>query len=168
MKNKGFSLIEMIIFIVVFSVGVVGIMVVFYNTLPKLSNPTVRLKGVEVAGAIMDEILSRKFDNDTPEGGGTIELSLVNIGREASDGTNTIGFDDVDDYNNLSCITGSNGCFDDITPGYKVNIKVTCAKLNGNKIEDASCPQNYKLITVTVAGRIANEQYILKSVKANF
>ncbi len=168
MKNKGFSLIEMIIFIVVFSVGVVGVMVVFYNTLSRTSNPIVRLKGVDVASAVMDEILSRKFDNDTPNGGGKISLNLVNIGKELNDGNNVIGFDDVDDYDNLLCTTGSNGCFNNITPGYRVDIKVTCAQLNGNKIETAACPTNYKLITVIVKGHIKNEQYILKSVKANF
>ena len=168
MNNRGFSLIEIIIFIVVFSVGVVGVMVVFYNTLSKTSNPTIRLKGVEVASAVMNEVLSRKFDNDTPNGGGTIPLSLVNIGKEASDGNNTIGFDDVDDYNNLSCTTGSNGCFDNITPGYRVEIKVQYAKVDSNKVETASTPQNYKLITVTVSGHIPNEKYVLKSLKGNF
>ncbi len=168
MKNKGFSLIEIIIFIVVFSIGVVGIMVVFYNTLSKTSNPTIRFKGVEVAAAVMDEILSRKFDNDTPNGGGTIALSLVNIGKETPDGNNTMQFDDVDDYNNLSCITGSNGCFDDITPGYRVRIVVQCAKLENDKITAASCPQNYKLITLSVFGHISKEKYVLKSIKANF
>ena len=168
MNNKGFSLIEIIIFIVVFSVGVMGVMVVFYNTLSKTSNPTIRLKGVEVASAVMNEILSRKFDNDTPNGGGTIPLSLVNIGKETIDGNNTIGFDDVDDYDNLSCTTGSNGCFDNITPGYYVSITVQCAKLNSNNVEAAICPQNFKLITVRVKSKGLDETYTLKSLKGNF
>ncbi len=169
MKNKGFSLIEMVIFIVVFSIGVVGIMVVFYNTLSKTSNPVVRLSGIDVASAVMNEILSRKFDNDTPNGGGTIALSLVNIGKEPPDDDNTLQYDDVDDYNGLSCITGSNGCFEGVTPGYRVKITVKCAQVDSSgKVLTATCPTNYKLITVTVFGHTGNEKYILKSIKANF
>ncbi len=169
MNRKGLTLIELILFIVVFSIGVAGVLVLFYNTLNRSSNPTIRLKGVEVASAVMDEILSRKFDNDTPNGGGTIALNLVNIGKEAPDDSNTIQYDDVDDYNGLSCITGSTGCFERITPGYKVSITVTCATVDASgKVAKAPCPTNYKLITVKVQGHISNETYTLKGLKANF
>ena len=169
MNRKGLTLIEMIVFIVIFSIGVMGVLVLFYNTINRSSNPTIRLKGVEVASAVMDEILSRKFDNDTPNGGGTIPLSLVNIGKEPPDDSNTIQYDDVDDYNGLSCITGSSGCFEDITPGYRVNISVTCAQVaSDGKITQAACPTTYKLITVRVEGHVPNETYVLKSLKANF
>ncbi len=169
MKSKGFSLIELVIFIVVFSIGVLGVLVTFYNSLQHSGESILRMKGVEVAGAIMDEILSRKFDNDTPNGGGTIPLSLVNIGREAPDDSNTIQFDDVDDYNGLDCVTGSNGCFDNITKGYRVKITVTCATVDSSGvIAAAACPTNYKLITVTVYGHLRDERYVLKAIKANF
>ncbi len=169
MNSKGVTLIELIIFIVVFTVGVTGVLVVLYNTLNRSSNPTIRLKGVEVAGAVMDEILSRKFDNDTPNGGGTITLSLVNIGKEPPDDDNTLQYDDVDDYNGLSCITGSKGCFEGVTPGYRVKVTVKCAQIDSSgKVLTATCPTNYKLITVKVEGHISNETYTLQALKANF
>ncbi len=168
-KSKaGFTLIEIILAIVVFSIGVVGIMVVFYNTLGKSSNPLLRHRAVEVASSVMDDILSRKFDNDTPNGGGIIPLNEVNIGKESTDGNSTETFDDVDDFNGLDCTTGSNECFPDVTPGYLVSISVQCAKLDGRNIEIANCPQNFKLITVKVKAKGLNETYTLKALKGNF
>ena len=168
LTERGFTLIEMILAIVVFSIGVVGIMVVFYNTLGRSSNPLLRQRAVEVASSVMDDILSRKFDNDTPNGGGAIPLSEVNIGKESKDGNSTETFDDVDDFNGLSCTTGSNECFPDVTPGYHVSITVQCAKLNNSRVEVASCPQNFKLITVRVESKGLNETYTLKALKGNF
>ena len=168
LKKEGFTLIEIILAIVVFSIGVVGIMVVFYNTLGRSSNPLLRQRAVEVASSVMDDILSRKFDNDTPNGGGVIPLDEVNIGKESRDGNSTVTFDDVDDFNNLSCTTGSSNCFPDVTPGYMVSITVQCAKLDGSNIEVASCPQNFKLITVKVESKGLNETYTLKALKGNF
>ncbi len=168
-KSKaGFTLIEIILAIVVFSIGVVGIMVVFYNTLGRTSNPIVRHRAIDVTSSVMDVILSKKFDNDTPNGGGVIPLSEVNIGKESTDGNSTETFDDVDDFNGLSCTTGSSGCFPDVTPGYHVEVTVQCAKLNGNNVEIASCPQNFKLITVKVKPKGLNETYTLKALKGNF
>ncbi|WP_025270329.1 type II secretion system protein [Hippea sp. KM1] len=168
-KNKeGFTLIEIILAIVVFSIGVVGVMVVFYNTLGRTSDPIIRHRAVEVAQSVMDEILSRKFDNDTPNGGGVIPPNKINIGKESNDGSGTETFDDVDDFNGLSCTTGSNGCFPDVTPGYHVEVTVQCVKLNGNSVEVASCPENFKLITVKVKSKGLNETYTLKALKGNF
>ncbi|AEA34100.1 type IV pilus modification PilV family protein [Hippea maritima] len=166
-KGSGFTLIEVVLSIVVFTLGVVGIMVVFYNTLGKTSNPIIRHRAIEVAQSVMDEILSKKFDNDTPNGGGTIPLNEVNIKKEENT-NNTDNFDDVDDFDNLSCITGSNGCFDDITAGYKIKVDVKCAKLDNNKVVIAECPTNFKLIRVEVTSNGLDESYILKALKGNF
>ncbi len=167
-RKEGFTLIEIILAIVVFSIGVVGIMVVFYNTLGRTSNPIVRHRAIEVAGSVMDVILSKKFDGDTPNGGGVIPLSKINIGKESNDGSGTETFDDVDDFDNLSCTTGSNECFPDVTPGYHVSVTVQCAKLNGNNVEVAGCPQNFKLVTVKVKSKGLDETYTLKALKGNF
>jgi len=168
-SNKGgFTLIEIIVSIVVFTLGVVGIMVVFYNTLGRTSNPVLRARAIGVASSVMDEILSKKFDNDTPNGGGIIPLSEVNIGREASDDNSTDSFDDVDDFNGLDCTTGTKNCFPDVTAGYRVKITVKCAKLNNDKVVVADCPQNFKLIMVEVFAKGLKESYVLEAVKGNF
>jgi len=167
MSRRGFTLIEIILSIVVFTLGVVGIMVVFYNTFGRSSNPIIRSRAINVASSVMDDVLSRKFDNDTPNGGGSISLSKVNIGKEEATNDTSL-FDDVDDFDGLDCITGENGCFDDVIRGFRVKVNVSCAKLNGSNVEPIDCPQNFKLITVRVYSKGLSEKYTIRALKGNF
>lgn len=176
--KRAFTLIEIVIFIVVFSVGVVGILVLFYNTLGKIYDPTLRLKGVQVAQAVMEEIYGKYWDNDTYfSDNGTIPLNLANIGREeSSDNINT--FDDIDDFVKCSswstcpCATTSYDSGDfGVTPGYKVEIKISYATMDNNSIvEKCDSPTELKLITVSVSYEKYNkdEKYTLKYIKGNF
>ena len=179
-NKKGFTLIEIILFIVVFTLGVVGIMVLFYNTIGKTSNPLIRDRGIQVAQAVMDEILAKKWDENVPNGGckdnsGVCgDPSLSSIGPDA--GENSIDkFDDVDDYVD----TGSEykktktwQCSDfGLTSGFSVKITVSYADVSstsGEITEITSSKKPYKLITVEVTASSIGEQYRLVAVKADF
>ncbi len=162
---KGFSLIEIIVFIVVFTVGVIGIMTIFYNTMGKTSDPTIRLKGIQVAQAVLDEIMARKWDELTPNGGGQISYLNSTIG---SDGESFDDFDDVDDYNNLNCQSGTSGCFD-LDKNYVIRVNVEYGILNGNNIQkNGFGKSNYKIIEVVVNSNLIDENYRVVAVKGNF
>ncbi|MCA1927687.1 MAG: hypothetical protein LDL13_08860 [Calditerrivibrio sp.] len=169
----------MVIFIVVFSVGVMGLMSLFYNTFAKIYDPTARLKGIQVAQGFMEEIYGKYWDNDTYfSDNGSIELSLANIGREES--TDDIAqFDDLDDFvkcsSGVDCpcsVTEYDSADVGLTPGYKIKVKVSYADTDasGDIVEECINRKDLKMVTVTVrhAKDYNGETYELKYVKGNF
>ncbi|TYB33451.1 MAG: prepilin-type N-terminal cleavage/methylation domain-containing protein [Flexistipes sinusarabici] len=172
-NNKGFTLIEIIIFIVVFSIGVMGIMMLFFNTLGKTSDPLVRLQGIQTAQAVMESISLKKFDEDTPEGGGAVALYNISIGSNS--GETFSDYDDIDDFVD-SC--GAKNSYDpqqfDLDGNYEISIKVEYAKIDASNTIISTCndsvPENkkYKLITVNLINKSIDETYTLKKLKGNF
>lgn len=162
---KGFSLIEIIVFIVVFTIGVIGLMTLFYNTMGKTSDPMIRLKGIQVAQAVADDVLTRKWDELTPNGGGQIVFTSSSIG---SDAESFDDFDDVDDYNGLNCMSGTSGCFD-LDKNYRIAVNVEYGVLNGtNMVKNGIIKSNYKIIEVIVSSVLIDEKYRIVAVKGNF
>jgi MSHA pilin protein MshD len=167
-KNKGFTLIEIVIFIVVFSLGVMGIMVLFYNTLGKTSDPLLRVQAVQTAQAVMEIVAAKKFDETTPNGGGKAERfsEFKNDNGE----NNVEQYDDIDDYVD-SCNSEKAYTSTDLglKGNYDIKIKITYAHIDGSNTVSEDCTQsNYKMITVTVGKNVLNETYTLKKLKGNF
>ena len=99
-KQQGLTLIEVVVFIVVISIGLTMLVKSIGLNLKTSTNPIVRLKALEKSQALMDEILARKYDENTPTGGvpacgSTTGVACAGI---VADG----GFDDVGDYNGYS------------------------------------------------------------------
>jgi len=127
-RDRGFTLAEIVVLIVVLSVALVGVLLVFQTTVRGSADPQVRKQALAAAEALLDEILLASYD------------PLPGTGARAA-------FDDVDDY-----AAYSTSGIEDIQgvpiPGlasYNVaSITVTATPLNG--VAEA------KRITVTVAG----------------
>lgn len=81
--SRGFTLIEMIIFIVVVSAGMAGILQVINTTVARSADPMVRKQAIALADSVLEEILQKSYSDP---GGGTGETTRAT-------------FDDVDDYN---------------------------------------------------------------------
>lgn len=81
---RGFTLIEMIIFIVVISVGLVGILLVMNVTVTSSADPMVRKQAVALADSILEEILLKSYTD--PDG--------TPVGE-----TGRVDWDNVDDFN---------------------------------------------------------------------
>jgi len=166
-NKKGFTLIEIIIFIVVFSLGVMGIMVLFYNTLGKTSDPLLRVQAVQTAQAVMEIVAAKKFDENTPNGGGSIGLNQITIGPDEAQ---LKKYDDIDDYVDSCGVGKSYSSTDlDLKGDYNITITVSYAHIVGNSVtEDCNNKDNYKMIIVTVGKDSLNENYTLKRLKGNF
>ena len=82
LRHQGFTLIEVIIFIVVVSAGLVGILAVSNAVVQSSADPMVRKQAVAIAESLLEEIALKEYAN--PVGGYT--------------GTDRAQFDDVDDY----------------------------------------------------------------------
>lgn len=96
-KNQGgFTLMEVIVFIVVLAIAMGALLAVFNKSVVNSVDPAVRIKALEKAQATLDEILARKFDENTPTGG---VPACDSAGRPACVGISPDGdFDDVGDY----------------------------------------------------------------------
>ena len=69
--NQGFTLIEIIITIVILG-AVAGILVPFFNAITHSPDPVIRERAISLGQAMMDEIMAKKWDANTPMGGGPI------------------------------------------------------------------------------------------------
>lgn len=83
-RQSGFSLIEVIIYIVVVSIGLVGILLVMNTVVKSSADPMVRKQAVALADSILEEILLKNFTD--PDG--------TNVGE-----TGRVNWDNVDDFN---------------------------------------------------------------------
>ncbi len=172
-NKKGFSLVEIVIFIVIFSIGVFVTISMYSKMVGKSSDPTVRLETIMTANAIMDEIISRKWDENTPNGGGNITnpTDESNFGIDAGETTDPEDFDDVDDYVSIDGCTTSettDQCFK-IRGNYTFNIDVSYGTLNtSTKTVEESSSGNFKIIKIQVKSPLLNEVISLYAIKGNF
>lgn len=81
--QRGFTLIEVIIFIVVVGAGLAGILAVSTNAVKGSADPMVRKQAMALADSILEEILQKEFADPDGVGGETTRATM----------------DDVADYN---------------------------------------------------------------------
>jgi len=134
-QETGVSLIEVIIFIIVVTIAVLGILQVFALNTQQSADPMMRKQALAIAEAMLEEVEFRDFNN--PAGG--FAGPFVPANRAA--------FDDVLDYNGFS-MTGIMAL--DNTPvaglaNYRVDVAVVNAPLGSIVAAGES-----RLITVTV------------------
>ncbi len=89
-RQRGFTLVELIIFIVVVGAGLAGILSVSNQVVRSSADPMLTKQSVTLAESLMEEILQKDFAN--PVGGYS--------------GTNRALFDDVADYNGYVTAAG--------------------------------------------------------------
>ena len=100
--SRGFTLIEVIIFIVVISVGLVGILLVSNTVVKSSADPMVRKQALAVAESMLEEILLKDYcDPDTV----VTSTSPPTCGTHTTEASRVL-YDDVDDYNDYSTSGG--------------------------------------------------------------
>lgn len=127
-NQKGFTLIELVTGMVVLAIAMVMLVSAFLPMLKNQSQPVYQVRAAELGQSMLDEILSRSFDENSNRTGVTVNqkypycgaIDAANSALEISSGncSTTLGtensetyaqFDDVDDYNSYcnQPITGS-------------------------------------------------------------
>ena len=126
--QRGFTLVELIIFIVVVSAGLAGILAVMNTTVKSSADPMVRKQALAIAESLLEEIFLKEFKDP---GGGTNGVSTCTLAT----GTNRTLWDDVCDYNGYtsSGITDVLGSSISALSSYKVlpAVAVTTVTLSG-------------------------------------
>ena len=133
--RRGFSLVEVIVFIMIVSIALVGVLSVMNLTTQRSADPLIRKQAIAVAESMLEEVSLQAY----PVGGFAGPYTQAN--RQF--------FDDIRDYDGFT----TSGIFpiDDTTaiPGltaYTLRVTMVGSVLNGIPAADAS------LITVTVTG----------------
>ena len=138
--HRGFTLIELIIFIVVVSAGLAGILSVLNSVVKSSADPVIHKQGLAIAESLLEEILLKEYGN--PSGGYS--------------GTVRALFDDVDDY---AGYTTSGGIVDSMgtavtsLSGYNISPAVTVALVTASE-NSALNAIAVKKITVSVSGPV--------------
>jgi MSHA pilin protein MshD len=83
-RQAGFTLIELIVFIVVVGAGLAGILSVMNTTVKSSADPMVRKQAIALAESVLEEVLQKAYTD--PDGTNTGETGRDN-------------WDNVDDYN---------------------------------------------------------------------
>ena len=171
MKTEtGFSLIETIIAIVIISIAVTGVMIVFVQNIQEGARPFLDTKSIQIGQSMMDEILLKRFDEDTPLGGGRINTALSNIGTEGGESGRT-DFDDLDDYNGYSDgVPGEplqNELGNDISSGFQGFSRSVVVEFYKPADAPAGIPTNdYKRVRVQITGP-TGDTIELRGIKTN-
>ena len=161
-SQAGLSLVELIMFIIIVSVGVAGILSVFNLTTQKSADPQVRRQMLAVAEALLEEVQFKPFtlcDPDDPNAatavisadctggtGGAYDESKLPLGFEAGETRAT--YDNVSDYNGLSLSPASDINGTPIT-GYSATVSVIQQQFEASVPLDASLRMT---VTVTHGG----------------
>ena len=113
--QRGATLVELVVSIVVISVGLAGVLVVMERTTRTSGDPMVQYQAIAIAEAYLEEALLKEFND--PDGVG---------------GETRVTFDDVNDYNGLT----DNGAIDQNGQAivgleqYRVTMTVTAEAFN--------------------------------------
>lgn len=94
LAQRGFTLIEVIVFIVVVGAGLTGILSVMNTVVKSSADPMVRKQAITIAESLLEEILLKEYGN--PSGGysGTVRAQFDDVGDYAGY-TTTGGIVDV-------------------------------------------------------------------------
>lgn len=174
-KPSGFTLIELVIGIVVFSIALVLFTSLVVPQAIRSVDPIFQVRASELGKSLINEIASKSFDEASDRTGGLVLCSASvapictasgSLGAEEGLRQN---FDDVDDYHNLNesgaSIENSLGGTSGLYTGFNVQVTVVYdASMDG--ITDTSIG-NTKLITVTVSTP-NDEDIIFSTFRSNY
>ena len=153
-QQSGFTLIELIVVVVVISLSLVTLIGVFNQAASNSVDPVVQIRALECAQSKLDEILARKFDENTPTGGipacGSADINAANCSGIGADAD----LDDVDDYN---------GHVDNSLDNCQISVTV----VNAGTELGLSANNQARRITVTV-NSTGGGGAVLSAYRANF
>ncbi|MDX1695075.1 MAG: prepilin-type N-terminal cleavage/methylation domain-containing protein [Ketobacteraceae bacterium] len=170
---KGVTLVELVITIVIMSVALLAVVSVYSRAIYSSADPMIYAKAVELGQAYLEEILTKKYDENTPTGGVPAAGSTLgpplsgSLGPDAGESRPT--YDDVDDFDGLSdtvpvYVTGDD--FNDYV-NYQVTVNVSyvnaTSELPGLGINN----NDMKRIQVNVSNPLSNT-LVFAAYKGNF
>ncbi len=161
--ERGFTLIEIVVVIVVLAVALTGVTLVINQAVRQSPEGLIQTRAMELAQAYLDEILTKRFDQNSGQGG-TPRCDSTDSGALPCTATipaadpgeiSRANFNDVDDYDGLNespPISLTTGFASTLYDGYGVQVRVAYA---GSELGLGS-NQQAKRITVTITTPLGN------------
>jgi MSHA pilin protein MshD len=166
-KQRGISLIELIMFIVIVSVSLVGILTVMNLVTRSSADPLIHKQSLAIAESLLEEVELMPFTYCDPDDASAVTATHAVVGGTGCAATTegvtlapeagesrggATPFDNVDDYNGYAAdpvpdITGAGGIV-----GYPAAVTVAPAPLLGVAATDADGAAQVLQITVIVTG----------------
>lgn len=171
--QNGISFIELILFIVIVSVAVAGVLLTLNTTVKASADPLAQKQALAIAESLLDEIALRPFTRCDPDGpdpdgpAGPLPCAIAEgIGPEGGETrySATTPFDNVNDYNGFS-MSPINDAENNAVPGlasYTATISVANTAIAGVNAGDAL------LVTVTVTGPGSNPNIAVSGVRIRY
>ena len=153
-RQRGLTLVELIVFIVIVSVGLAGILVTYDTVVRNSADPLVRKQALAIAESLLLEIEQQPFTwcdpDDESATTATNAAGCAGVAQVEARGSNVAPFDNVTDYAGYNApasdILGGN-----LVDGYTVDVAIAQA---GGVAPFAGFPADAVLrIAVTVTGR---------------
>lgn len=180
---RGFTLMEMIVVIVIMAIAITSVSIALFPKSRQSADQVAAVKAVELGRAVMDEILGRKFDQNSGPNGGLPECVLEEAnGRALCTTSQSLGPDgeaNKSEYNDVDDFKGIDGSVFDVLDedlnqisyqGYRVMVDVKYEQdVSGDMsvIEDEDTMTHYKRIEVTIIDRQGN-QYPFAATRGNY
>lgn len=152
-KQTGFNLIEVIIGMLVLSIAITMMLTTLFPQANQAVDALYRIRSAELGQSILNEIWSKRYDENTNPGGGepcgkTGQPACTTVaGPEAGETRNS--WDDIDDFNGMTQATtllGSAQTYGEIYPQYQLAVAVTSGGVNRTITIDITTP-NGEVIT---------------------
>lgn len=166
-RQFGFTLIEVIIFIVVLAAGLAGILTVSNTVVKSSGDPMVRKQAIALADSILEEVLLQAYcDQDLVNPPSTPPACGAHVVKPAGAGARST-FDNVDDYGGRSAADIATLFADSLVhvPGYTISITVAPATVADSAALSA-LPQPAKKVTVTVSR--STDSVAMTGYRANY
>jgi len=164
--QRGLSLVELVLFIIIVGVGVAGILLVFNVTTKASADPLIQKQMLAIAEALMEEVQAKPFTYCDPDDAQATTATSATVGPTGCQATveasgpegetrvnATTPFDNVNDYGpslTINPITDITGTTIGGLGAYTANIAVADSALGGIAAAESL------LITVTVTGPGSN------------
>ena len=148
--SKGFTLIELVVGIVVLSIALVLLTSMLFPQADRAAETLHRVRSAELAHSILNEIWSKRYDQNTNANGGVpacgaeprpeLGLPAGEVCTDEADFGDDNGnlarndFRDVDDYDDLShtsLMLNSASTYESEYPNYKLSVTVTYVNASG-------------------------------------
>lgn len=161
--QAGLSLIELVMFIVIVSVGVAGILSALDTATKTSADPLQRKQALAIAEAMLEEVTLMPFTDCDPDGFESETSCTLSegMGPESSTGeargSLSAPFDNINDYNGLNLTAGStdlgNSSLVTIPAGYSAKIDVSNDAAFGPASNFADADDTLRIaVTVTYNG----------------
>lgn len=154
-RQKGVTLVELIVGLVITGITLAALSVVFFSAPQRSVEPVLQIRAAELGQSLMQEILAKPYDEQTPVGGLPACSSCTlaaDFGADA--GESRPGYDDVDDYHSYCRSAAPYASVIDpfgVTPDDFEDFRMSvCVVYDGNFDGVADSDQRAKQITVDV------------------